>query len=148
MVANRSRCIDDIQGDLLFAISMQPAVIFMEYGKNDILHSHKDFEAFITCYRKQIRILQSALPKTAIYIHSILPLRSDIMCSHGGTQRHRNFNQGLETMCAELQLTFVDNSQLLKWEDAVYEYDGIHPKYPFYPKWLRHMADCAGLLSK
>ena len=51
-------------------------------------------------------------------------------------------------MCAELQLTFVDNSQLLKWEDAVYEYDGIHPKYPFYPKWLRHMADCAGLLSK
>ena len=148
VVANRSRCIDDIQGDLLFAISMQPAVIFMEYGKNDILHSHKDFEAFITCYRKQIRILQSALPKTAIYIHSILPLRSDIMCSHGGTQRHRNFNQGLETMCAELQLTFVDNSQLLKWEDAVYEYDGIHPKYPFYPKWLRHMADCAGLLSK
>ena len=33
VVAKRNRCIDSIQGDLLFAISMQPSVIFMEYGK-------------------------------------------------------------------------------------------------------------------
>lgn len=54
VVAKRNRCIDSIQGDLLFAISMQPSVIFMEYGKNDMLRSGKDLNAFIACYRRQI----------------------------------------------------------------------------------------------
>lgn len=148
VVAKRNRCIDSIQGDLLFAISMQPSVIFMEYGKNDMLRSGKDLNAFIACYRRQIQMLQSALPQTAVYINSILPLRRDVMRRNGGEHRYHSYNRALKDMCDALQLTFIDNSSLMEWEDEVYEYDGIHPKYPYYPKWLRYMAACAGLLPK
>ena len=148
VVAKRNRCIDSIQGDLLFAISMQPSVIFMEYGKNDMLRSGKDLNAFIACYRRQIQMLQSALPQTAVYINSILPLRRDVMRRNGGEHRYHSYNRALKDMCDALQLTFIDNSSLMEWEDEVYEYDGIHPKYLYYPKWLRYMAACAGLLPK
>lgn len=146
VVAKRGRSIDSIQGDLLSAISMEPAVIFMEYGKNDILQSRKDSKTFISCYRKQIQILQDALPDTSIYINSIIPLRSDIMKCNGVERIYQLYNQALQAMCDAMQLTFIDNTTLMEWRDDLYEYDGIHPKYPYYPQWLRHMASCAGLL--
>ena len=113
VVAKRNRCIDSIQGDLLFAISMQPSVIFMEYGKNDMLRSGKDLNAFIACYRRQIQMLQSALPQTAVYINSILPLRRDVMRRNGGEHRYHSYNRALKDMCDALQLTFIDNSSLM-----------------------------------
>ncbi len=147
VVAKRGRCIDTIQGDLLFAIAMEPAVIFMEYGKNDILRLQRAPQSFITCYRSQIAFLKKALPDTAIYINSIIPVCSDIMERNGGERLYRLYNEALQRMCEDLQLGFIDNSTLMKWRDELYEYDGIHPKYPYYPLWLRHMARCAGLLK-
>ena len=113
-----------------------------------MLRSGKDLNAFIACYRRQIQMLQSALPQTAVYINSILPLRRDVMRRNGGEHRYHSYNRALKDMCDALQLTFIDNSSLMEWEDEVYEFDGIHPKYPYYPKWLRYMAACAGLLPK
>ena len=70
------------------------------------------------------------------------------MQRNGGEHRYHSYNRAIKDMCDALQLTFIDNSSLMEWEDEVYEYDGIHPKYPYYPKWLRYMAACAGLLPK
>lgn len=144
VIAKRGRCVDMIQGDVLVAISLVPDVIFMEYGKNDILHYKENVEKFIDVYTRQIHRLQEQLPQTTIYINSIIPMRSDIM-KQIGIDTHRMYNEKLMQMCDKLKLTFIDNSTLMDWNDDVYEYDGIHPKYPYYPKWLQHMEECAKL---
>lgn len=48
-------------------------------------------------------------------------------------------------MCEEEQITYIDNTALMDWSPAVYEIDGVHPKYSYYPIWLAHMANEAGI---
>ena len=48
-------------------------------------------------------------------------------------------------MCREMHINFIDNSKLVNWTEDMFEYDGHYPSYSFYVKWLKYMADSAGL---
>lgn len=148
VVAKRGRCVDDIQGDILVAVSLQPTLIFMEYGKNDIRHFAGNVNNFIRHYEQQIHMLKRLLPEAEIYVNSIIPMREDIMERYGGQDMYDSFNTELQAMCVRLHIGFIDNFHLIDWKDTQFEYDGVHPKYPYYPKWLRHMAICAGRLTQ
>lgn len=145
VVAKRGRCVNQIDNDMLLAIQLQPSFIFMEYGKNDMIYFQGNEEAFIEAYVRQIKRLRQALPEVSIYINSIIPMRHDIMETRGGLQTFHRFNDALKTMCLVNDVGFIDNIALMNWDDEVYEYDGIHPKYPYYVKWLKHMIQLAGL---
>ncbi|MEG2801902.1 MAG: acetylhydrolase [Longicatena sp.] len=143
VIAKRGRCVDQSDGDVLTAISYQPKYVFMEYGKNDITHFSGNHEAFIKAYTKQISLILRTVPKVQIFVNSIIPMRHDIVEIIGGVEVFECFNEGLKRMCVELGVGFIDNSELLDWDEDVYEFDGIHPKYPYYPKWLKHMVEVA-----
>ena len=144
VIAKRGRCIDMIDGDLLLVYALQPKVLFMEFGKNDIHHFHGDEQRFIDIYKKQIdKLFDHGI--TNIYINSIIPVRSDILAFMGGKDVVERFNAALMTMCEELQLPFIDNSRLMNWSYEEFEYDGIHPKYPYYTKWLWNLIHSANL---
>ncbi|MEG0469485.1 MAG: GDSL-type esterase/lipase family protein [Longicatena sp.] len=146
VIAKRGRSVDMIDGDMLRVIALQPRIVFMEYGKNDIYRFRGDEEAFIKKYKEQIRRLY-AHDITKIYINSIIPMRSDTLAKFGGVTVIARFNDALRAMCEEMNLTFIDNSYLMQWEDDMFEYDGIHPKYPYYPKWLQNIIKVANLKS-
>lgn len=144
VVAKRGRCIDGIDGDLLMAYALQPKIVFMEYGKNDIRHFHGDYNAFITIYKKRIRqLLDNGVEK--VYVNSIIPMRRDVELMFGGREAFLKFNDALKGMCEELDITYIDNTMLMSWEDDEFEYDGFHPKYPYYQKWLMNIMQCANL---
>lgn len=145
VIAKRGRCIDMIDEDLEKVYVLEPKILFMEFGKNDILHFHKNVNAFIQVYRQKIKKIKELLPDVEIYINSIIPMHSDYMEKIGGIEILNRFNEGLCMMCESLQLTFIDNGGLMNWIDDEYEFDGIHPKYPYYAKWLKHMAEIAGV---
>lgn len=145
VIAKRGRCIDMIDEDIEKIYILEPKILYMEFGKNDILHFHKEVTTFIRIYIQKIRKIKEYLPEVQIYINSIIPMHSDVMEKIGGTEVLYAFNEGLRNMCEDLQLTFVDNSGLMNWTDDDYEFDGIHPKYPYYAKWLKHMAQAAGV---
>lgn len=144
VIAKRGHCIDMIDGNLLRVYAEQPKILFMEFGKNDIRHFHGNENAFIECYKSQIHKLQ-AHQISIIYINSIIPVREDVAHSMGGMDVFNRFNAALVAMCKELNLPFIDNSDLMAWKYEDFEYDGIHPKYPYYQKWLYNLIQCANL---
>lgn len=49
-------------------------------------------------------------------------------------------------MCQEMGCTFIDNSSIIESSsENLYEPDGEHVIQDYYPKWLTHMAQVAGL---
>lgn len=145
VVARRGRCVDMIDEDILRVILAEPQVVFMEYGKNDIAHFGGDATLFIEEYREKVLKIKNAIPGIKVYINSIIPMHDKIMCRVGGISKIREFNDALRSMCDELNLVFICNEQIMDWKDDIFEYDGVHPKYPFYPKWLKHMVEIANL---
>lgn len=145
VIAQRGRCIDMIDEDIEKIHALEPKILYMEFGKNDILHFHKDVTVFLCIYEEKIRKIQALLPDIQIYINTIIPMHSEVMERIGGSEVLDAFNQGLYHMCEQLHLTLIDNTGLMNWKDDVFEFDGVHPKYPYYSKWLKHMAKIAGV---
>lgn len=144
VVAKRGRTIDKIDGDLLMVYHLQPDIVFMEFGKNDIGHFHGDEKQFIQIYEQQIAKLY-AHGFRKLYVNSIIPVRKDMEESWGSRAVFDRFNLALMAMCERKDITFIDNGALLEWRYDEFEFDGIHPKYPYYQKWLWHLIACAGL---
>ena len=148
VIAKRGRCVDMIEGDIQRAICMAPEMIILEYGKNDILHFRDNFTSFITLYRKHIHTLKEELPETTLYVNSLIPMGQCQLERIGGLEVFKTCNSLLQLMCEKEGIGFIDNTALIEWKDELFEFDGIHPKYPLYPKWLYHMADILGLLKR
>ncbi len=123
LLATRGRRTDNIDQEIATAISLAPRTIFLSYGMNDLEYCRGNAQRFIRQYKKQIHKLKEALPDTKIFINSLT----------------------LKQMCEEEQITYIDNTALMDWSPAVYEIDGVHPKYSYYPIWLAHMANEAGI---
>ena len=60
-------------------------------------------------------------------------------------RKDKAFNTALKSMCKEMHITYISNDSLIDGSGDRYERDGIHPKYAFYPLWLSHMAETAGI---
>ena len=148
VIAKRGRCIDMIDEDIEKAYILNPRILYMEFGKNDILHFHGNAALFIDIYSQKIKKLQELLPDTVIYVNSIIPMRQDVMERLGGQDVLCAFNEGLRCMCQAYHITYIDNEVLMDWKDDEFEFDGIHPKYPYYAKWMKHMATAAGVYSE
>lgn len=144
-IARRNRSISHVFGDLLLTVSYEPDSVFMMYGKNDIIQFENNISSFIYSYKDAILFLRNELPEIEIFINSILPSRMDVMSIYGGLQTLEKFNLALQHMCEEMHINFIDNSEVEKWTDDIFEYDGYYPSYSFYVKWLKHMADFANL---
>lgn len=145
VLARRGKCIDMIDEDIEKVFVLCPKIIYMEFGKNDILHFHKDVKAFIRVYTEKILKIKETLPDVQIYVNSIIPMQKEVMEKNGGRKVLDEFNEGLYLMCQHFDLTYVDNETLMDWNDEIFEFDGIHPKYPYYSLWLAHMAKTAGI---
>lgn len=88
------------------------------------------------------------MPETTLYVNSLIPMGQCQLERIGGLEVFKTCNSLLQLMCEKEGIGFIDNTALIEWKDDLFEFDGIHPKYPFYPKWLYHMADITGLLKR
>lgn len=147
VIAKRGRCVDMIDDDIQSAIRLAPKMIILEYGKNDVLHFQENFQMFISVYRKHIYTLKKELPDVQLFVNSLIPMGQERLQHIGGKSAFDECNALIKGMCEDEQIGFIDNSELIEWKDELFEFDGIHPKYPFYPKWLVHMADITGILT-
>ena len=145
LLATRGRRTDNIDQEITTAITMAPRTIFLSYGMNDLEYCRGNAQRFIRQYKEQIHKLKKALPDTRIFINSLIPMDAAAIAKTPVYARYREFNRALQQMCEEEQLTFIDNTTLMDWSADVYELDGVHPKYSYYPIWLAHMAGESGL---
>lgn len=125
------------------AIGLQPSALFLSFGMNDLEYFNDDAQKFTTEYKKQIAKLQAALPGVKIYINGILPIQQKAIDKKAAYGYVNTYNEALRAMCGELNLTFIDNTSLVS--ESFYAADGIHMSRNYYPLWMQHMIEVAGL---
>ena len=124
-------------------VKVNPQVVFLTFGANDILATKGDEKAYIEQYKALIEKIQKKLPETKIFINLFSRCRSGEWRKNRYLNTLRNINEALRAMCDKLQIAYVDNTELVT--DRYYEADGMHFKADFYPVWARRMAEFAAL---
>ena len=124
-------------------VKVNPQVVFLTFGANDILATKGDEKAYIEQYKALIEKIQKKLPETKIFINSIFPVQKWRVEEEPLFEHIAEYNEALRAMCDKLQIAYVDNTELVT--DRYYEADGMHFKADFYPVWARRMAEFAAL---
>ncbi|WP_027632229.1 GDSL-type esterase/lipase family protein [Clostridium hydrogeniformans] len=123
-------------------VSKNPERIFLMYGMNDLtLFSSSD--DFIKEYSNLIEKIQKNLPKTKIYVQSILPVEEKAVSKNKDLSRDRvyEFNNAINKMAKELKVNYINLTSTIENKDNFYEPDGIHPKANFYSIWLDYIKN-------
>lgn len=145
VVSKRGLSIADADSQIATAIGLNPSVIFMAFGSNDLSMFFEDSAAFIDAYRTQVRKLQEALPDVPVYINGILPILPSRIELEPELRYYPQYNEALEAFCSEEGLTYIDNAFIVENDASIYEPDGEHVTSSYYPIWLTYMAEIAGL---
>lgn len=122
---------------------LNPQVVFLSYGMNDMLSTQGDTDIFIDNYKAVIKELQKEVPNTKIFINSIFPVSKQEREREPVFEQLDKYNEALREMCDKQQIAYVDNTELVS--ERYYEEDGVHFKPDFYPVWAARMAEVAAL---
>lgn len=147
VLARRGLRTDNCDELIHTAIQTAPRVLFLALGMNDLEYCKGDTKRFERQYSTLIDNLQTALPDTLIYINAILPTDDSAAQKVSVYAEYKAFNEALKTLCEQKGATYIDNAFILQDMEKKYEFDGIHPKYDYYAKWVQNMAMTAGLMK-
>ena len=125
------------------AADLNPQVIFLALGMNDVIATAGDTDQFLEQYEAVVAQLREAVPNAHIYVNSIFPVQDSAIEKEPELAQISEYNMVLRQMCDDLQLGFIDNTDLV--QDQYYEEDGVHFKAEFYPLWADRMAEVAAL---
>ncbi len=133
----------DLDDQIETVEKLNPQIIFLSYGMNDILTTNGNTNLFVERYEKLLEELKKKVPNARVFINSIFPVQDKVVEEKPEYKALSKYNARLEKLCDKYQLTFIDNTSLVSEND--YEPDGIHLKASFYPYWLDHMAEVSAL---
>lgn len=116
-------------------VALNPKVLFMLYGANDMYYCPVDYAA--KAYEIVLRTLRRVLPDTRIFVESALPIRAETHLFM--KPKLLEYNVLLEKLAAQhgaafinLFPHFVDEEGLLR---AEYTVDGVHLTQTAYDMW-------------
>ncbi|HEY4336394.1 MAG TPA: GDSL-type esterase/lipase family protein [Puia sp.] len=138
-----------ISGDITFGILQRidevtegrPAKVFLLIGINDISRNIPD--SVITAnHERMIKAIQTASPKTAIYIQTLLPVNNSFtqhMAHYNKDQHIKAVNDGIRRLATQYHITLVDLHPHFLDKDgklnADYTMDGLHLNEKGYQVW-------------
>lgn len=119
--------------------SFKPDKLFIEFGMNDITRYHGKVEPFIETYTKVIHNFKKSIPNTELYVVSIHTLGETGIKENKYMGNYLKYNEGMKKMCKREHVKYMDTTVLIG-EDSEYEFDGLHPKEPYYTNWVKLMC--------
>lgn len=121
----------------------KPRNIFFSYGSNDMGIYSGNAKYFAKEYKALIEEFCKKSPDTRVFVNSI-PKPSDEKIASGG-QYHKweEFNSEIKAMCKELDIEYLDNTDILKEHPELYAGDGVHVTPGYYTYWLSNMLQAA-----
>lgn len=129
----------------VFFVLLLSCILFLSGGMNDVEHYKSRVDVFIERYRDCLSRLKSSLPNAVIYVNAVFPVSEKKLAKQSVFQYVDLYNQGLEQLCREMDVFYIDNSFILRRNPDYFDQDGQHPISRFYPLWLTYFADIAGL---
>lgn len=145
VIAEKGLRADSAAEEIRKALDLSPTQLFLSIGLNDLEYCRGDSERFARSYRQRILEIREEYPNLPIYINGILPILPEAVEEKAELGQVDAFNESLRQMCEELEITFIDSSDLLEGKEEWYQKDAIHLKSQFYPLWLNRMEETAGL---
>lgn len=128
-------------------VKAKPKAIYLMDGINDQFRN-LPHDVSIYNYRRIIRKIKQASPKTKIYLESALPINETLTTepyTKGKNIRVPALNQKLEKLAQEEGITYVDICPLFQDENGVlkpaFTMDGIHLKASAYIDWVNFLKD-------
>lgn len=128
-------------------VKAKPKAIYLMDGINDQFRN-LPHDVSIYNYRRIIRKIKQASPKTKIYLESALPINETLTTepyTKGKNIRVPALNQKLEKLAQEEGIAYVDICPLFQDENGVlkpaFTMDGIHLKASAYIDWVNFLKD-------
>ena len=124
----------------------QPKKLYILLGANALAYTEND-EGFLNYYDRMLDELKAALPNTAIFVQSVLPVQAEALATMPGLAPDRvaRINASLQTMAAEkgcyylaLNEAFSDDSGYLISDYA--QPDGLHLSGSGYTTWVDYLC--------
>lgn len=139
-----------ISGDITFGILQRldevtdgkPAKVFILIGINDIARNIPD-SVILDNYKKMIRRIKMASPRTAVYFHTLLPVNNEFTArNHFNKDEHILYiNERIKQLGAAENITIIDLYPHFlttdKKLDKKYTADGLHLNAAGYAVWAR-----------
>lgn len=135
--------LDELEEQVQQVKDLDPQVIFLSYGMNDVISTAGDTDQFLQEYEALVEQLREEVPNAHIYMNSIFPVTDSAVQEEPELAQISEYNTALREMCDDMQVGFIDNTEIV--EDQYYEEDGVHFKAEFYPIWAERMAEVAAL---
>lgn len=135
--------LDELEEQVQQVKDLDPQVIFLSYGMNDVISTAGDTDQFLQEYEALVEQIRDEVPNAHIYVNSIFPVTDSAVQKEPELAQISEYNTALREMCDDMQVGFIDNTEIA--EDQYYEEDGVHFKAEFYPIWAERMAEVAAL---
>lgn len=116
--------------------NLNPSQVFICYGINDVsIGFWSTPEEYVAEMAEVMQSIWEVVPETEIFINSILIARDPAFSQSTAWYDIPEFNDALKAFCEENGYHFVDNTNLCDEYAELWDIDGIHVQYAFYPYW-------------
>lgn len=143
VIAKKGLTVFKAEKELNKVINLNPKKVYILLGNNDLFEETLTSKQFVTEYTKIIKTLKQNLPKSNIHILSILPVtkKAEKENLFLNTYRINEFNNAINRMAKQLNVTYIDIKPVLNNNEQLYELDGIHLKCDFYNLLLNYLIN-------
>ena len=124
------------------AKELNPQIIFLSYGMNDVTATEGDTDMFRKEYEAVVKQIQEEIPDAHIFVNSVFPVQEKALTEEPELADIASYNEVLKTMCSDLQIGYIDNTEIV--EEQYYKEDGFHVKAGFYPVWGGRVTERGG----
>lgn len=136
VIAKKGSNIIDAKSNLDTLSNLAPSNIILLYGMNDILIYQNDINKFIKDYTNLINLIKKSNPNSKIFVNCVLPVENKVSINNTIFNIIPKYNLAIEKMCTNLNINFINTTNLLLDNPSFYEEDGMHLKPIFYDQWL------------
>ncbi len=114
--------------------SLNPRFIVLVFGLNDV-ESKEPVEEYIEKMANVIDQIHEVLPKTTVFINSIIPTTQSAIAKIPAYGNIPEWNKQVKAYCEENQIPYIDIDKSIEENSDLYEPDGIHMQYAYFPIW-------------
>lgn len=136
VLADGGHTIRNISEQMDQLVSLNPSMIYLCYGLNDISIGYWDTkEAYVAEYMQIVDEIRAKLPDATIVVSSILPARDPAFQRSSKWRNIPEWSAALEQACEANGVLFANCDQLAADHPNLWDPDGIHFREEFYPYW-------------
>ncbi len=122
-------------------VEANPSYIFLCYGLNDVsIGIWPTPEDYVAEFSETIEKIQQQLPDVTIIISSILIAQDPAFAQSTAWYDIPEYSAAVDEMCSRMDgVYFVNNDDITQAHLDLWDVDGIHLQYSFYPYWATNL---------